>query len=734
MFAYSHIVAVFLIFTGLPLSLHALPQDLDVFIDFENATGEGDFVVGDPQNSVRFINFRIEVPDNPSLLHSGTKSLVLIPGEEGVIRFERGVNDLQFYAAETEGGGRIEVSSAIRHVQFVNGVVEGLPTTISSSTNPDLQSFIAFSGDPKDTSDLNITYGLKIIFVTDIIGQFAIDDLGYTYSEGPSNNTVFFDFESFSSPINYNDQFVQTNFSLGLSPITAHFQGGSFLFGNIQIFNHTFDLRPGRGAWFVDNDRTGTITFETPAAKVQFYAMSPAVGDAELAVFDTEGNLLTSTKNIPQNISVEQSDRIPFDRDGFIFNAKISNAPGGIGKITYTNGPEDHFRGDFQQIALDDFGFTPLSESGDLPVITDEPPKIITQPVDQELRSGSVVFISVEASGAELSYQWFEGESGDISTHIPFPPGNNDFLIVATQTRILNILQLTRIKGYWVRVSNFAGSVDSDTVYVTIIDEPAELVIDGSGEVVGENIIQPNGEIYNQVLLTGPSVTVQTDESEVTRVSFLDINDDIVQVEISGSGLLSINLNPSTFEELAFPTKYNQEVEYVKGHANISIEGADSSTFLSVFSVGSINAVNQALFPEGEEYDAMADVALLEISDSISFGGILCANTRFNDTTGDIGLKAEGVPVAGRVLIGDIDASGDALPHLLFGSGSFTVPAPNPGLRITGGDLVQSNGSSIIVAPSGLTTPGFETLITQNNFKSDNTPQPTQSINASFIN
>jgi len=35
---------------------------------------------------------------------------------------------------------------------------------------------------------------------------------------------------------------------------------------------------------------------------------------------------------------------------------------------------------------------------------------------------------------------------------------------------------------------------------------------------------------------------------------------------------------------------------------------------------------------------------------------------------------------------------------------------------------------------SQLNISGFETMITQNNFKSDNTPQPTQSINATFSN
>ena len=56
-------------------------------------------------------------------------------------------------------------------------------------------------------------------------------------------------------------------------------------------------------------------------------------------------------------------------------------------------------------------------------------------------------------------------------------------------------------------------------------------------------------------------------------------------------------------------------------------------------------------------------------------------------------------------------------------------------LRITGGDLAQTNSAAIVVAESGSTTTGFEeSFISQNNFKSDNTPQPTQSINATFAN
>ena len=144
--------------------------------------------------------------------------------------------------------------------------------------------------------------------------------------------------------------------------------------------------------------------------------------------------------------------------------------------------------------------------------------------------------------------------------------------------------------------------------------------------------------------------------------------------------------------------------------------------------------MNQALFPEGQVYDAQADVTLVEVINSTGIGGMQLSNTVFSGSTGKVGVDARGVPIAVRLTVGDIEASGDAVPNLLFGEGSFTVAAGNSGLRITGGDLLQTNGVAVVIAESGSTTTGFETLISQNNFKSDNTPQPTQSIDATFAN
>ena len=214
----------------------------------------------------------------------------------------------------------------------------------------------------------------------------------------------------------------------------------------------------------------------------------------------------------------------------------------------------------------------------------------------------------------------------------------------------------------------------------------------------------------------------------------MDETEDIVQVEFSGAGSFTVNLDAATFLPPAIPPRYTQAVEYVTGKPSVTIDSADANTFFSIFTVGSINAVNQALFPEGQVYDAQADVTLVEVVNSTGMGGMQLSNAVFSGSTGKVGVDARGVPIAVRLTVGDIDADGDAVPHLLFGEGSFTVAAGNPGLRITGGDLLQTNGAPVVVAEGGSTTTGFDTLITQNNFKSDNTPQPTQSIAATFAN
>ncbi len=718
----KNLVSVSLISLLFPLLLRALPQDQEVFLDFEDAEGSGDFLLGTPPNDVQFIGFTVTTLEDPSLLHSGTKALTLGPGQEGKIFTRKGIAEIEFYVAETAGAGKIEVREItvdIVGVELIEltqqGVFTGFPTSINPDSNPALQRIVAFSGNFFDETDLNYIDGMNEIKFLNVSGTLVIDDVGYTLIDGPRNNTVFTFFSEFPES---ND-----DITLGTSPITATFSGADLSEETSPPLNE--QSRTKRANWRVMNGDTGTITFETPAARVQFFAStitlaasSGGESDGTIEVFDTEDNLIARESDLQQNVL--QGSGVPH----YTFLASELGAVGGIAKILLID--NENVNPLFSSTTIDDFGFTPIGApgfegGGEPPPATG--PSITTQPASQEVQSGTAVVLTVAASGDDLTYQWYTGNSGDTASPVSGATSNT-----------LTTGALTASTNYWAQITNSGGSADSDTAVVNVAAPSVPLVLDGSGDIAGEDIQHANGNVFDQILLTGESVQLQAKPGQITRVSFMDETEDIVQVEFSGNGTFTVTLDPATFLPPAVPPRYNQAVEYVTGKPSVVIDGADANTFFSIFTVGRINAFNQALFPEGQVYDAQADVALVEVVNSTGLGGVQLSNTVFSGSTGKVGVDARGVPIAVRLTVGDIDADGDAVPHLLFGSGSFTVPAGNPGLRITGGNLLQTNGAAVVVAESGSTTTGFETLITQNNFKSDNTPQPTLSIDATFSN
>lgn len=228
--------------------------------------------------------------------------------------------------------------------------------------------------------------------------------------------------------------------------------------------------------------------------------------------------------------------------------------------------------------------------------------------------------------------------------------------------------------------------------------QPVKVV--GAAYEYAANITHPNSRIYDQVLMTGASATFRADPGQVVRASYIDLNNDIVQVEFAGAGEVTLTLDGVTSP--ALPENYHQSVSYVKGHATITIVGADESSNLSVFTVGTMTAVNQALFKEGVSYDGVADLARVSIvvapNSSGAFGGLRLANAEFWATEGITGVSAAGVSFAGPVNLHNISARGEATPVLRTG-----VIAPriidgtlwDNTVFIAGGDMAQPNGKAI---------------------------------------
>lgn len=232
---------------------------------------------------------------------------------------------------------------------------------------------------------------------------------------------------------------------------------------------------------------------------------------------------------------------------------------------------------------------------------------------------------------------------------------------------------------------------------VTRSTEPALLGLSTTRKVIGAgfelhaDIRHPNGNVFDQVALTGAaeSITADFSQKQITRTSFVDLDGDIVQVEFSGPGTLSLVLEGAGDPTAA--ANYNQPgVHYVKGHAGITIVGATEQTNVSVFSVGTTTAVNQSLFKADVAYDGIADIAFIAIlSANGKFGGLWTANANYQAYAGHTGIYAPGVEFAGPVYVGDITAFDSAKPVLVLGSAND--------VRITGGDLWQNNQQPVQV-------------------------------------
>ncbi len=93
------------------------------------------------------------------------------------------------------------------------------------------------------------------------------------------------------------------------------------------------------------------------------------------------------------------------------------------------------------------------------------PPAISTQPLSTTIGSGASVALTVAASGAPSTFQWYLGTSGDTSQPVD-----------GATSETFNTPSLTVTTSYWVRATNAKGTADSDTAVITVISVVAPAI------------------------------------------------------------------------------------------------------------------------------------------------------------------------------------------------------------------------------------------------------------------
>ncbi len=172
------------------------------------------------------------------------------------------------------------------------------------------------------------------------------------------------------------------------------------------------------------------------------------------SILTQPGNQIINSRQ-PVTVSVSASGQGPLSYQWYIGNSGDTSRPiGGATARSYTTSTltsSTHF-----WVRVSNTSGT--VDSAAALITVNQPPSIVTQPLNQTIASGQSVTLTVVATGTlPFTYQWYVGNRGDTSNPI------NGALASS-----LTISALTRNTNFWVRVSNIAGSADSDTTTVKV--------------------------------------------------------------------------------------------------------------------------------------------------------------------------------------------------------------------------------------------------------------------------
>ncbi|MBK8476749.1 MAG: PQQ-binding-like beta-propeller repeat protein [Opitutaceae bacterium] len=307
-------------------------------------------------------------------------------------------------------------------------------------------------------------------------------------------------------------------------------------------------------------------------------------------------------------------------------------------------------------------------------------PTIAAQPTGVAAPAGTSATLGVVAGESGLSYQWYRAGKS-VSGTASATTATLTFAAVAPEQA-----------GIYDCVVTAPGGAQA-------LSRPAVLgVVPGPGTRTAgaattrnewQDIHHPNGAVYDQFLLTGAAGTFTADAGQIARMSFLDPNGSIVQVEMAGHGAVTVILDAATGP--VDPTLYNQTgIQYMQGAATVIVAGADATTHVSLYSVGPGN--NPAVVRSGVTYNGWAHVVVLGVVGE-GLGGLHMGNGLFSASEGFAGIYAPGLQAIAQlpIVLHDIAALGDAQAYLYFGSGAGVE------VRIAGGDLAQANGGAVSI-------------------------------------
>jgi YVTN family beta-propeller protein len=141
----------------------------------------------------------------------------------------------------------------------------------------------------------------------------------------------------------------------------------------------------------------------------------------------------------------------------------VGNGPTGVavgpnGALVYVTNEADNTLSVINTTTLAVFTQAAFNNPQGVAAMSESPPTITTQPASQTIGYGQPAMLTVVAtSPSPLSYQWYQGQSGDL--RMPISGATSSSYTTPS---------LTLTTSYWVLVSNIAGSIPSNTATITV--------------------------------------------------------------------------------------------------------------------------------------------------------------------------------------------------------------------------------------------------------------------------
>ena len=398
--------------------------------------------------------------------------------------------------ASTAGGGSVTANGQVISPAtfYPIGSVVTLSATASNGW-----SFLGWQGDASGTNNplsvtMNQTNNIQAIFGT-VVGTNTVGGGGIVLSQPnpipygtvltasavPNSGEYFVTWSGAASGTNAPTTIAVTNANPTVSALFTTLPGGKYSLAVVVIGNGSVAISPQQN--YYNPGDSVTLSAQTTNAGTRFYGWTGAASgtNSPLVVVVSSNTIVQANFGALPTVNISPGNLVVLAGSNAVLNANAAGLPplgyqwqnsqgaiAGATNASFTIFDAQATNSDNYSVVVSNPFGSVTSGVATLTVVF--PPSITQQPLSWTVAAGTVLNLSVSASGTPpLSFQWLDS-AGQI-------PG------ATNATFTLNPAQTNDADGYYAVVTNLYGSLTSAVAVVTVY-VPVSIIIQPASQVV----------------------------------------------------------------------------------------------------------------------------------------------------------------------------------------------------------------------------------------------------------